>query len=209
VVTPLEDPDSIEFELDRFWLEDGRRVTAFQQLSWSAAGVLRFLVGDEEYQAASPYGPADTTFSAYRVVELDVTTGVICELPATEGAFSYTAAPGGGIWMVGDDRMELRHLPPNVDTTVVVGVFSDPVVSLTSVAGRPTASVQRLLVDPTTGETSTRNDVEWMDLATGLPAGAQRIAGVVNRIAGIPTTPRLVAEVSLGGRTNLWLLEIE
>ncbi len=204
-VTPLEDPDDILFELAvPIWLDDGRRVTAIQQISWSSQDVLRFLAGEDVYTVDPPALP-DTSFVPFRVVELNLETGLVREFGATEGTPAFTAAPDGGVWFVLGS--ELLHLAPDSDTALSVGFFSAPAISVAPVGPRPVAVVLKTLVAPD-GSVSTWTEVEWLDLATGGPAGSLLPPGLAGRIAGVPGTRHLVAEVSSGGKTNLWLLQV-
>jgi hypothetical protein len=208
VVTPLEDPDSITFELEvPFWLEDGRQITGIRHVSWIGSDTVRFLAGDESYYPGSDVFP-DTLFTPFRVVDLTVVTGGLREHVATEGAYSYTAAPDGGIWFVLQDTPEqLYHVPPEGDTTLV-GSFSAPVISVTVGNARPVASVLKTLVNPQTGAVSSWTEIEWLDLTTGAPGGSQRTSGLAGRISGVPGSSRVVAEILGANETNLWLLAI-
>ncbi|MEE8571791.1 MAG: hypothetical protein V3T20_00875, partial [Gemmatimonadota bacterium] len=204
VVTPLENPDSILFELAfPLELEDGRRATAVQQVSWPAPGMLRFLVGEDVFVVNPPAQP-DTGFKPYRVVDLTVPSGVRREYAVTEGTRFYATAPDGGIWFM--RAREVHHLPLGSDTAQLVGSFTAPVLSMAAVGGQPAAVVLRIVVGP--GTTLTWTEVERLDPVTGLPAGSQRTPGFAGRINGVPGTQRLVAEIVDDNQTNLWLLTI-
>lgn len=197
-VAPLHAPDSIIFEASvLFWLEDGTRVTAMRQLSWTLGGAVRFVAGEESYPRVDTL--PDTLFTAYAVAELSLETGGFRLVPGTDGAFTYAVAPDGGIWFVTKDAPhQLLHVPSNGGTAVPVAVFSGPVAWVTTVGDRP-LGVRRGTDRPT---------VEWLDPDSGGPVGTMVAPGAVNRVAGIAGTRRFVAEVVSGTSTDLWILDL-
>jgi len=207
VVTPLENPDSILFDLAiPLELADGRRATAVQQVSWPAPGTLRFLVGEDVFVVNPPAQP-DTGFNPYRVVDVAVPSGARREYAATEGTSFYANAPDGGIWYT--RALELHHLPLGSDTTQLVGSFTGPVISMAAVGGQPAAVVLRTVLNPVGIVTLMWTEVERLDPVTGLPTGSQRTPGFAGRINGVPGTQRIVAEIIEGNQIDLWLLAIQ
>lgn len=209
VVTPLEQPDSIEFALPLpFRLEDGRTVSAAHQLSWPQPGIVRFLALSEDYVVEPPARP-DTVFTAYRLVELSTATGELRELGLTEGAFAHVPSPDGGVWFLrGDAPDELRYLPPGGDSVLTAGRFSGAAVALASADQAPLAVVEIVVVNPGTGQVSVSWELEWLDLESGLSAGRIDAPGRPGRVAGIPGSRRLVVEVFGEHSADLWMLEL-
>jgi hypothetical protein len=205
VVAAPDDPDSLEFELPLpFQLGDGRDVTGIRQMSWSGAGTVRFLAGEEAYYPGSDVFP-DTLFTPFRVIDLAVGSGDRREYPSTESASFYATAPDGGIWFT--QGLEVYHLAAADESLTLIGAFTGSVLSLTEVSGRPTASVQRVIVPPS-GGVSTWTEIEWLELDSGLPGGSMRTPGSAGRISGVPGAGQLVAEIVGAGQTNLWLLAV-
>jgi hypothetical protein len=198
VVAPVDAPSipAAEFALP-FWLPDGRRVSAVQQLSWPRAGVLRFVVGDESIVSGGG-GSADTLFAAYGVADLSVQSGELLEIVGADGAITYAAAPDSGMWLIraGAPRV-LLHLPRDSVQARVVGAFSADVSILASVDGEPLGVLQ---VAPP--------NVERLDATTGIPVGTVPAPGRVGRIHGVPGSRRFVAEIMVGNAADLWLLEL-
>ena len=199
VVAPLDTPQNAAATFTvSFASSSGRRVLALRQLSWPWPDVLRFIAGEENYPSA-PTLP-DTVFTPFGIAELSLATGAFQEIPGTDSARAYVSAPDGGIWLIREDAPDtLLHLALGETVPTVAGAFSGPVTSLTVVDGRPVGAVS---VDPPV--------IEWLDLASGAPGGATvlSIAGSPGRLAGIPTTRRVVAEIWTGGSVDLWLLEL-
>jgi hypothetical protein len=205
-VAPIDDPANVEFRWESFvYLSGDRLADAIMKPSWRDSVTIRFLAAWDfipKVKIAGAQRLTDTTLIPKALVDVSLVTGEATVVPGADSAVAYATAPDGGTWVVLEaQRTRLMHQAPGSSRWVEVGSFSDAVLDLTQVDGLAVAA----LTD------STR--VEVLDPSTGARAFAGVPPGWVLRLAAVPGSRRLVAEVEqpvdqFGGPANLWLIEL-
>jgi streptogramin lyase len=119
-------------------------------------------------------------------------------LPNGERIRAYTAAPGGGLWIV--RGAALVHLDPVSGDTAYVAAFADSVSDVVAVSGKAVGIV------------AGGSAIEILDTSTGLITRYDQLPGPVRRLAAAGGR-RFIVEMDEGegefGRPgDLWLLEI-
>ena len=189
VVAPLASPGEATATFNgRVVLPDGREAAEIRRLRWSGEATLRFLAGVPD--------PVTNQFTPFAVAELDVASGDVVAAAGVDQPAAYATAPDGGVWYASrTDPSLLLHVPVGSDTPQAVGRFGAPVIDLENGGDVPVAV------------TSTAT-VEWLDLQTGVTGGVLWTGSGPLRVAGVPGTRRVVAEIVSAGAPDLWLLEI-
>jgi hypothetical protein len=204
-MAPVTAPDSAEVLLDTpYTLPDGRVANQFDALEWADSGTLRFVAGFEIVDAFAR--PADTTFLAFAVVELDIAARTITTVAGTDRAFTYVAVGDGVLWYVRRGETVVRTSSDH-GTGVVVD-FGAEIRSITEASGSPVAIVVTPGAAgpvPTVVAFNTTTSA-LHTLWTGMyPVRLARVAGRPWVVAAIHRGDRLTR---LGGGASLWLLEV-
>lgn len=213
VVAPADDPGHPTYlrKLDSLDASRGIGLLYPQKPTWVNDHTVRFLYSTFVITYVKTGTPrfADTTIQAASLVDLDVTTGAITDVPGTQHAWTYAQAPDGGVWFTVFDSTHtttvntatLLHAAPGSTIPDTLGTFTAPVMDLANVGGVPVA----LLQDAQT--------VEALDLATGGTSVVKVLATPARRIAGAPggrfvTAQDVTAAPPYGDRANLWLYQL-
>lgn len=197
-VAPIDAIDAPTLDINLlFTLPSGERIIAARQLTWTATDALRFVAGEDYIDTNNG---VDTVFVPLALGEVDVGTGTFRAILGTDDAYTHGEAPDGGAWFLRTtDRRQLLHADPATGTVTVVGTFGVAVVALGVVDGVPVG-----FGATAGGETV----VEWLDVATGVPAGSLEVNGSVQGIAGAAGSRRFVIDVGVGTARDLWLHEL-
>lgn len=211
VVAPVDDPTHPTYlrKLDSLDAARGIGLLYPQKPAWVNGHTLRFLYSTFVITYVKTGTPrfADTTIGAASLVDLDLTTGAITNVPGAAGAQTYAQAPDGGVWFTRFDSTgalsaaTLLHLAPGSTTPDTVGRFSARVVDLANVGGTPVA----LLLGAST--------FEALDPATGTPGFPVVLDTPARRIAAAPGRRLVIARdvtaaPPYGDRANLWLYQV-
>ena len=210
VIAPVDDPThpTLLRKIDSLTPSDTELLYP-QKPTWVNANTVRFLYSTYVITYVKTGTPrfADTTIAGVSLVDLDVTTGAITNVPGAAGARTYTLAPDGGVWFTRFDSTgalsaaTLLHLAPGSSTPDTVGIFTAPVTDVADVGG---VAVGLLLGDTI---------VEVLDPATGATTVLPPFPTPARRIAGAPGGRIVVArDVTMappyGDRGNLWLYQL-
>lgn len=211
VIAPADDPSHPTYLRKLDSLDASRNIGLLypQKPVWVNGHTLRFLYSTFVITYVKTGTPryADTTIGAASLVDLDLRTGAIRDVPGARGAQTYAQAPDGGVWFTRFDSTgalsaaTLLHLAPGSRTPDTVGIFSGPVTDVANAGG---VAVGLLLGDTVT---------EVLDPATGsttmlpaFPTPARRIAaasgGRIVVARDVTTAP------PYGDRANLWLYKL-
>lgn len=211
VIAPTDDPNhpTILRKLDSLDASRGIALLYPQKPTWVNDHTVRFLYSTFVITYVKTGTPryADTTIQAASLVDLDLTTGAITDVPGAQHAWTYTQAPDGGVWFTGFDSTAavntamLLHLAPGSTTPDTVGTFTGSVMDVTNAGGVPVALLQD-------GRT-----VESLDPATGKTSTVALLSTPARRIAGAPGGRVVIAEdvtaaPPYGDRANLWLYHV-
>ncbi len=211
VVAPTDDPNHPTYlrKIDSLDNASGNQLLYAQKPTWVNDHTVRFLYSTFiiEYVMTGTPRYADTIIGAVSLVDLDVATGALSDVPGTAGARTYAQAPDGGVWFTRFDSTgaasaaTLLHLAPGSTTPDTVGTFTAPVMDLTDVGG---VAVGLLLGDTV---------AEVLDPATGSTTLLPPFPTPVRRIVGAPGRRIVVARdvttaPPYGDRANLWLYQL-
>lgn len=177
--------------------------TAYE-LGWAGPNRLRFVAAYDSIFKVKGGGAdrfTDTLLLSLGLLELDVGSGTVRQVPGGGSVTAYTPAPDGALWVIRADTLWRLDDAGNGAPLLAVG---QDVSDVAAVDGR--VVVARRSPAP---ESDTR--VTWWDLATGA-AGTVAMPGPVHRISAAEGR-RFVAEVEADGRlfgapANLWLFEL-
>lgn len=211
VVAPVDDPGhpTLRRKIDSLDNASGHLLLYPQKPTWVDANTVRFLYSTFVITYVKTGTPrfADTTIGGVSLVDLDVTTGAITDVPGADGARTYAQAPDGGAWFTRFDSTgalsaaTLLHLAPGSATPDTVGIFTGPVTDVANVDG---VAVGLLLgdtvaevLDPATGSTT---------LLPAFPTPARRIAAAPGRRLVIARDVTMAPPY--GDRGNLWLYQV-
>jgi WD40 repeat protein len=197
--------DSVEFRWQVIYdAPDGRPANTVAQISWVDGHTLRVAATYEQIIKVKGGGAlrfTDTSFVALWLLDVDLRTGAVREVPGGDSVVVYTRAPDGGVWMVHQsDSTALLHLDPATGARTLVGRFSRAVTALANVDGVPVAIVQ-----PDTL-------IERLNVATGASQPLVSLALPARRLAAVPGR-RVVVEVEqgidqFGMPADLWLFVV-
>jgi hypothetical protein len=185
-------------------LAGGGRYNAGYELSWAGPDRVRLVAAVELVVRVTGEGTSrltDTALLGLGLIEWDLATGVVRDVPGGDGVTAYTRASGGGWWIARAGTV--WHLD---DGGVAVPrlMIGDTVSDLAEVDGR----VLIARVQPIPGQ---GYRLELWDPATEV-TGAVVTPGPVHRLAAVGGR-RFVAEVEadareFGAPANLWLFEL-
>jgi hypothetical protein len=204
VVAPAGAPGSPTLEVFLADSVTGGTYNSAYELTWIGTGRVRFIAAYEFIPKVKGGGPdrfTDTTLVAAGLLDLDLATGTLVEVPGGAGVTAYTAASDGALWVVRADTLWSLDAAGTATPLVEVGPF---VTDIALVDGRMVAA--RSSPDSVATDTV----VSWWDPASG-GRGEWSMPGPVHPLTAIGGR-RLVAEVEVetrlfGAPANLWLFE--
>jgi hypothetical protein len=190
----------------------GRFYNTAYELSWAGPGRLRFLGAYQFIPKVKGGGPArftDTTLIPAGLMELDLASGTLGEVPGGAGVTAYAPAPDGALWVVRADTLwRLDQAGVAVPLTAVGPFVSD----LAQVDGRALlARSSPVVATDSTLTWEIDSTLTWWDPVSAA-TGELVTPGPVHRLTAVGGR-RFVAEVEADGRVfgapaNLWLFEL-